>query len=451
MGAFLLLLGLISNTICFASNGYFPHGTGTSNKAMAGAGMALPDAAISIVNNPAVAAFLDDRMDIGVSLFRPNRNYSVFDGENNGQNNAFSLGLADIDSDDDLFVIPEFARTRQIQNDAAFAWAFYMRGGMNTSYRGGSATFDPDGDGPLDVVTLPGTYGDGTAGFELSQAYVDITWAKMLGDKTSFGITAVLAAQSMKVKGLAGFSRYTETFAASDGAQLPAKLSGNGSDVNYGVGLKVGLHRLLGEYFSFGIMYQSEINIGASDDYADLLPGGGDINIPAWFRMGVSWQPTPSLAFSIDMQQIGYSNIDVMNNSFFNIYNCPTAGFGGTDTSQCLGGKNGPGFGWKNVPVYSFGGRWHVNDKWTLRAGISASDQPTPIQENIFNILTISLTEVHYTAGFSYRISNGHELGFSLMYAEEESTHTMNQLDSSQTLILTNNEMDFQLSYSWGF
>ena len=183
MGAFLLLLGLISNTICFASNGYFPHGTGTRNKAMAGAGMALPDAAISIVNNPAVAAFLDDRMDIGVSLFRPNRNYSVFDGENDRPNNAFSLGLADIDSDDDLFVIPEFARTRQIQNDAAFAWAFDMRSGMSTSYRGGSATFDPDGDGPLDVVTLPGTYGDGTAGFELSQAYVDITWAKMLATR----------------------------------------------------------------------------------------------------------------------------------------------------------------------------------------------------------------------------------------------------------------------------
>ena len=274
---------------------------------------------------------------------------------------------------------------------------------------------------------------------------------KDAGDKTSFGITAVLAAQSLKAKGLAGFSRYTETFAASDGAQLPAKLSGNGSDVNYGVGLKVGLHRLLGEHFSFGIMYQSEINIGASDDYADLFPGGGDINIPAWFRMGISWQPTPSLAFSIDMQQIGYSNIDVMNKSFFNIHNCPTAGFGGTDTSQCMGGKNGPDFGWKDVPVFSFGGRWHVNDKWTLRAGISASNQPTPMQENIFNILTINLTEVHYTAGFSHQFGNGHELGFSFMYAEEESTNPVNQLDATQLILLTTDQMDFQLSYSWRF
>lgn len=297
-GALLMFLGLIVSNISFATNGYFPHGVGTSNKAMAGAGMALPEEAISIVNNPAVAAFLDDRMDVGVSLFMPNRNYATFFGGNDGQNDAFSIGLVDIDSDNDLFVVPEVARIKQIQNDTAFAWAFYMRNGMSTSYKGGSASFDPDGDGPLDVVNLPGTYGDGTAGLELSQAYVDITWAKMLGDKTSFGISAVLAAQSLQVKGVGGFSKYTETFAASQGTELPGKLTGNGSDVHYGAGLKVGLHRLLGEHFSFGIMYQSEINIGPSTDYADLLSGSGDIDIPAWFRMGISWQPAGPFSFS---------------------------------------------------------------------------------------------------------------------------------------------------------
>lgn len=449
-GALLMLLGLIVSNISFATNGYFPHGVGTSNKAMAGAGMALPEEAISIVNNPAVAAFLDDRMDVGVSLFMPNRNYATFFGGNDGQNDAFSIGLVNIDSDNDLFVVPEVARIKQIQNDTAFAWAFYMRNGMSTSYKGGSASFDPDGDGPLDIVNLPGTYGDGTAGLELSQAYVDITWAKMLGDKTSFGISAVLAAQSLQVKGVGGFSKYTETFAASQGTELPGKLTGNGRDVNYGAGLKVGLHRLLGEHFSFGIMYQSKINIGPSTDYADLLSGSGDIDIPAWFRMGISWQPAGPFAFSLDMQRIRYSTIEVLSRSFSNIYDCPTAGFGGTDTSHCLGGKNGPGFGWKDVPIFSFGSRWDVNDKWTLRAGISISNQPVPFHENIFNILMVNLTEVHYTAGFSRKLRNGHELGFSIMFAEEESTETLNQLDPSQVIVLTTDQWDFQVSYSWG-
>ena len=448
-GVFLVLAGLLLSNLSFATNGYFPHGVGTSNKAMAGAGMALPEQAISVVNNPAVAAFLDDRMDVGLSLFMPNRNYSTFYGGNNGQNNAFSLGLVDIDSDEDLFVIPEIARTRQLQNDTAFAWAFYMRRGISTSYTGGYAAFDPDGDGPLGVVALAGTYGDGTAGLELSQALIDITWAKKLGDKTSFGISAVLAAQGLEASGMGGFSKYTETFATSNGTELPDRLSGNGRDINYGVGLKVGLHRLLGEHFSFGIMYQSEINIGSSGDYADLLAGGGDLDIPAWFRMGVTWQPIERFSFSVDMQWIWYSRINALGNSFANIYDCPTTGLGGTDLNRCLGGKSGPGFGWKDVPAYNFGSSWDVNGTWTLRAGMSASSQPVPSNENIFNILMVNLTEVHYTAGFSRKLRNGHELGFSFMYSEEESLEALNQLDPSQVILLTTDQFDFQVSYSW--
>lgn len=450
LGVFIVFTCVLVSNISFATNGYFPHGIGTSNKAMAGAGMALPEQAISIVNNPAVAVFLDDRMDVGVSVFMPNRNYTTFFGGNNGHNNAFSFGRVNIDSDNDLFIIPEVARTRRLQNNSAFAWAFYMRSGLNTSYKGGYASFDPDGDGPQDVVTLPGTYGDGTAELELSQAYVDITWAKKLGEKTSFGISAVLAAQSLKAKGIGGFTKYTETFSASNGADLPDNLSGNGRDVNYGAGLKVGLHRLFGKHFSFGIMYQSEINISSSGDYADLLAEGGDMDIPAWFRMGLTWQPIERFSFSMDMQKIWYSKIDAMGNSFANIYDCPGAGLGGTDLSRCLGGNNGPGFGWSDVPVYNFGGSWDVNDRWILRAGMSISSQPVSSHENTFNILTVNLTEAHYTAGFSRKLSNGHELGFSFMYSEEESLEALNQLDPTQVILLTTDQWDFQVSYSWG-
>jgi len=452
LAVFLVLTCFFVSNVSFATNGYFPHGIGTSNKAMAGAGMALPEQAISIVNNPAVAAFLGDRMDVGISVFMPNRKYVTFFGGNNGHNNAFSIGPAGvtIDSDNDLFVIPEIARTRQLQNNSAFAWAFYMRGGMSTSYTGAYAAFDPDGDGPQGVVTLPGTYGDDTAGLELSQAYVDITWAKKLGEKTSFGISAVLAAQSLKARGIGGFAKYTETFAASNGAEMPGKLSGNGRDVNYGAGLKVGLHRLLGKHFSFGIMYQSEINISSSGDYADLLAGGGDMDIPAWFRMGLTWRPLDQFSFSVDMQHIQYSGIDALGNSFTNIYDCPGTGLGGTDLSRCLGGKNGPGFGWRDVPVLSFGGSWDVNERWTVRAGFSTSNQPVPSSETTFNILLINLTEAHYTAGFSRKLSNGHELGFSFMYAEEESLESLNQLDPTQIILNTTDQWDFQVSYSWG-
>ena len=46
----------------FATNGYFTHGVGTHNKAMAGAGDAAPTMAIDAANNPAAGVLLDRRI-----------------------------------------------------------------------------------------------------------------------------------------------------------------------------------------------------------------------------------------------------------------------------------------------------------------------------------------------------------------------------------------------------
>lgn len=433
----------------FATNGYFPHGVGAKNKAMAGAGTAMPEDAISIVSNPATAVLLGNRMDAGLSALMPRRNYTTLFGGNNGRNNSFSFGNVNLDSGEELFFSPEIAGSHQLDEFSALAWAFYMRNGLGTSFKGGSATFDPDGEGPMEIATFPGTYGDGVAELELSQALLDITWARKIGDNSSFGLSAVLAAQSLKVKGLGGFAKYTETFAASNGAVMPDHLTGNGKEVGYGIGLKAGLHRQFGEHFSLGFSYQSEINTGSFDDYADLLAGGGDVDIPAWAKLGLTWQPRDELSFSVDMQYIWYSGIDALGNTFANIYDCPSAGLGGTNLKRCLGAADGPGFGWDDMPVVSVGGHWDINTKWTLRAGFSFADQPVAYYENTFNIPTIALTEAHYTFGSSYRLRNGDEMSFAFMYTEEESLEWINQLDSSQILRLTTDQFDFQLTYSW--
>jgi long-chain fatty acid transport protein len=450
LGALGLLACLTLSQSVFATNGYFPHGVGAKSKAMGGAGMANPEDAISIVTNPAVAVFLGDKMGVGLTVFMPNRNITSFGEGSKGEDDTFSIGPQDIDSDSDLYVLPEVAQTRQLKNDSAFGWAVYMRSGIATSFSGGSATFDPDGDGPLGISTLAGTYGEGRTGMKLVQGFLDATWAKKWGEKTAYGISAVLASQSVRAKGTGGLAKYTETFAASDGSVLPDKLTGNRGDFNYGIGVKVGLHREFGEHFSAGIMYQSEINMGTANKYSDLFADRGDIDIPSWLRLGVTWKPNNVLSFSADVQKIFYSDIDALGNSFTNVYDCPTAGMGGTDLSSCLGGKNGPGFGWNDVSVYNVGASWDISEKWTVRAGFGSSDQPTPREENFFNIMMVSLTEAHYTAGFSRRMKKGRELSFSFMYSEEESIEARNQLDPNQNLLLTTDQFDFQVSYTWG-
>ena len=75
----------------------------------------------------------------------------------------------------------------------------------------------------------PGPPGTGR---EAGLGYLDVTWARRWGERTSFGVAAVLAAQSLNVKGVGGLAKYAQTFASSGGSQLPGKLSSNGKDVN---------------------------------------------------------------------------------------------------------------------------------------------------------------------------------------------------------------------------
>ena len=60
-----------------ATNGYFTHGVGLKAKGMAGASIAYPQDALAAGNNPAGMAFLGDRLDAGVDLFRPDRGAEI--------------------------------------------------------------------------------------------------------------------------------------------------------------------------------------------------------------------------------------------------------------------------------------------------------------------------------------------------------------------------------------
>jgi len=61
------VLGVFIAGSAFATNGYFTHGTGSKNKGMAGAGIALPQDAVDSVNNPAVAVWVGENMQIGAA------------------------------------------------------------------------------------------------------------------------------------------------------------------------------------------------------------------------------------------------------------------------------------------------------------------------------------------------------------------------------------------------
>lgn len=446
-----VLLGILLSAEVLATSGYFSHGNGTKNKGKAGAGIALPEEAMAVVNNPAVAIEVAGLTDIGLAVLRPRSNYFSSPSDRNGQFGSFTIGPNEIDAESQYLLTPFFARSWGLQDNSAFAVALYTRSGINTEYRGGTATFDPDGPGPQAIVTLPGTLGDGDVEWKLAQAFFELTYARRIGDQFTLGIAPVLAAQSFKASGLGTLAPLTHTWANSGGTVAPEYLSGNGSDTAYGAGVKLGLHTKWGNGWSLGFMAQSKIYMGAFDDYADLLPSGGDFDIPAELKLGISWRATQRLALSFDIEHILYGGVKVFGNSLDDLFRCPTADRGGTDLSACLGGDNGGGLGWDDVTVFKFGLDWKAGEHWTLRAGYGLGHQPVPISDMNNNLFTPYLADAHYTFGLTWASRAGQELNLAFMYTEEESMNERNRFDVGQYLISEADQMEVEVSYGWKF
>jgi len=434
-----------------ATNGYFTHGVGAKNKGMAGAGLAAPAGSIFIANNPAAALYSVGQLDVGAAMFSPLRSYSSTTSLANGNGGAFTIGPNSLDSDREFFVIPHVAYSWGLSEKSALGLAFYGRGGMNTEWNGGTASFDPDGPGPAPVMTLSGTYGSGKAGVDLSQAFLDFAYARRVNDKFAWGASLMFAVQAFEATGVESFGGFTESFAASGGTVMPTSLAGNGHEFSTGFGAKVGFQAALSSSVDLAASYQSEIGMAELDDYADLFAERGGFDIPADFKIGVTFKAKENLSISIDAEHVWYSDIGSVGNSISNIFTCPTVNPASTELSGCLGGANGAGFGWDDMTVYKVGAEWQKDADWTWRAGYSNGSQPIQNSEVLFNILAPAVIEDHIAVGFTKKSSSGGEWNFSFMYALEGKVSGPNTFDPTQTLEIKMHQYEAELSYSWRF
>jgi long-chain fatty acid transport protein len=432
-----------------ATNGYFTHGIGTQNKAQAGAGTATPEQAIDAATNAAAGVLVGDRTDIGLAIFSPRREYSAGESQLNGQFGAFSLTEETVSSGSEWFPIPYIAKSWHLDEDRAFTALFYGRGGMNTDYTGGSATFDPDGPGPAPVMTLPGTFGAGNTGVNLNQAFLELGYAWRSGD-FAFGIAPVIAFQTFEIEGVGSFGGFTKTFAASGGTQLPTKLSNNGTDFSWGYGLKAGVIWDVNDSLNLAVSYQSRTYMEEFSDYSDLFAQDGMFDIPAVTRIGASWKVNDFWTLHLDVDHAQFGEIESIAEPLSRVFNCPTAGQGGVNVENCFGGRKGAGFGWGDVTTYKLGATWRYPDSpFTFRAGYNYGEQPINTDDVVVNILAPATVEQHFTFGVGRKRANGHEVGLSLMYAPEKTISGQSAFDPTQTIELTMDQFEIEFYYSW--
>ena len=409
-------LALVSGS-AFATNGYFAHGYGTKNKSMAGAGVALPQDAMAAATNPAGMVHVGKRLDVGAAAFMPFRSYQA-EATGADPTDYVNSDGSEVDSDREAFLVPHFAYNAMLDSSSSLGIAVYGNGGMNSFYRntdtpGGAGTFGAGGFG-----------GDGNTGVDLMQLFVAPTYARMINDNLSVGVSAILAYQRFKAYGL-------EAFGAAGWSNDPTKLTGNDYDDSFGFGGRIGLQAKVSDSLTLGAAYQSKIYMDEFDKYAGLFAEQGDFDIPANFTVGLAFKATPKLTVAADVQRIMYSDVKSIAN--------PLA------TGGLLGNDNGPGFGWDDMTIYKLGLQWEYSNDLALRAGVSYGEQPIPSSEVLFNILAPATIEWHFTAGATKQLSKASEVSVSAMYAPEK--QVSGDPFGSQPMSIQMHQFELEVSY----
>jgi len=384
---FLPLLVLLASADAYATDGYFAHGYGVKSQGMGGVGIALPQDALAAAANPAGMGLIADRVDFGVTWFRPQRESELV---NTAGGSKMFDGTYDA-NDTENFIIPEFGYNRAINPEVSLGVSVYGNGGMNTDYK--------------KVIPLLGTT---PAGIDLIQLFVAPTATWKITPSNTVGVSVNLAYQRFEAKGLQNFAAPIGT--PQQTSQSPNNVTNQGHDSSYGAGIHIGWIGQVNDNVTLGASYQSKTYMSKFDKYKGLFAEGGDFDIPSSYGVGIAVKATPALTLAADIQRIEYSDVDSVGNSINNLLL----------QGNLLGSKSGAGFAWRDVTAVKVGASYAWNENLTVRAGYNHSTQPIRSSETLFNILAPGIVQDHLTFGATWVLANKSELSFSYMHAFEE-------------------------------
>lgn len=398
----------------FATDGYFSHGYGMKAKGMGGAATASTDNAFAGANNPATAAFAGNRTEGGIDWFSPKRSTDAAMG-----------GPGTITSDSNNFLIPEFGYNRTYDAKTSYGLTVYGNGGMNTNY-----------------PTNPVGGGSTSMGVNLQQLVVAPTLSYKLDETQSVGVSPLLIYQAIDIKGISHFGQM-------GASQNAAKLSNNGASSSTGMGVRLGYFAKVNDRLDVGVSYSPKTKMSKFDEYTGLFNSSFDI--PENYNVGAAIKVLPTVKLSMDYQRINYNKVKAIGAPTANLLACM-----GGDSSSCLGGSNGPGFGWQNINVIKLGLEWQQTAALTLRAGFNKSDNPVKSEDVTFNIMAPGIMTKHYTLGGTYALDKEREVTLAYMYAPESSVTggnlfagSMTPLGSKDTIRMK--QQSFGVQYAWKF
>ncbi len=417
--ALALLLSLSGAAI--ATNGYWSHGYGPKSKSMAGACVAMAFGAMCAASNPGSLAVVGNRLEMGASLFSPDRGFTADDNAMMPPYGAVNPG--EYNSTNSMFVIPHFAYNVRLDDDSTFGIAIGGNGGLNTEYN--SAVFG-NFSNPMGVASSP-------TSIDMKQMFAGITYSRKLNEAHSIGISPILSLQTLEVEGLEPFQAFS---------LHPDHVTNRGSDLSWGGGLKVGWLWQVNDRLNIGASYQSRLYMTEFDEYKGLLAEQGDFDIPANLDVGFAYDVRPDVTFSFNYQRIEFSDVNAVGNRSDLVFQ-PGATLLGTD--------NGLGFGWDDINIYKLGVQWEYDSEITFRAGYSYSDEAVPAGQALFNILAPAVVKHHYTFGVGKKLDADSELNIAFSYAPNETLGGTNPNTGPQTGSIEMSQWEIEVGWGMRF
>jgi long-chain fatty acid transport protein len=378
----LLAAGVMASPLAHATNGYFPIGYGQKNEAMGGAGIALPLDSIAAANNPAGMAMVGNRIDFGLTWFKPNRSTEI-------TGNTFGMDGTYDGNGKSNFFIPSFGYNKMINENTSLGVSVFGNGGMNTQY---------------DINPLTPIGGSGPMGINLEQLFVAPTWAMKLNPTNAVGVALNLAYQRFSATGLQPFDTTT-----NGNSTNPGSVTNNGTDTSTGYGIRLGWTGQVTPTVTLGATYQSKTKMGKLSKYSGLFAEQGGFDIPANYGVGIAVKATPETTVAFDVQRTEYADVPSVGNPLV----LPTN----------LGANNGAGFGWQNINAYKLGVSHAYSSTFTIRAGYNHCDQPIPGSQTFFNTLAPGVVQDHLSLGGTWTLADKSEISVTYVHAFKQTVN----------------------------
>ncbi len=386
----LLVFGSVISTHAFAGGGYFVLGYGPVSWQTAGAVTAVAQDAFAGASNPGKLTAAGNQLDMSMTFMNPNRKL-----KRTGATGSDAIYNFSSRSANSLFLIPELAYSRQVNDQLAIGLTSYANGGLNIELNDTAGV--PGSNGNVAMCgDKPGNFllGCGKLGFDLSQFIVAPTVAWTFAPGHSFGISPLLTVQMFKAYGLQAFaptSRY------------PTRVSNNGYDYAFGAGVRFGWFGEIKPWLSLGAAYSTKIYMEDFKKYKGLF-AEGSFDVPANFSVGAAFKPYDKWLVAIDIQHIKFRDVRALDNSIRASLLDPVA--------NPLGSKSGSGFGWqRNQTNFKLGLIHQVTPNLTLRAGFTYGKRAndSDLDAVTFGVLASNPIRAG-TLGFTWKTKKGSEL-----------------------------------------